>query len=162
MSRETETALWIVGGALLGWHVPGIGILFLLAVLAWLAWHVARAAWWVLSWAFRTMFPRVTADAVRRVLLRAWRAVFPYVGPGDFFAFLGSFVVLYGMVSFVAWLCGFPLDGIIFAWSLAGPVLMVLLVVRAAFGRGPRLRWSDERKPGAAPGASGTRPGRPW
>lgn len=141
MSRETETAIWIVGMVLLTWHFPVVGIMCLLSLLVWLAWRAARVAWWVLSWAFRTMFPRVTADAVRRVLSRAWRAVFPHVGPGDFFGVLGSFVVFYGMVSFVAWLCGFPVDGIIFVWSLIGPVLMVLLVVRAAFGRGPRLHW---------------------
>lgn len=141
MSRELENAIWIVGAALLGWHVPAFGILCLLAVLVWLAWHVARVAWWALSRVFRTMFPRVTADAVRRALSRAWRAVFPYVGPGDFFGLLGSLGVFYGLVSFVAWLFGAPLDAIIFVWSLAGPVLMVLLVVRAAFGRGPRLHW---------------------
>lgn len=141
MSRETETAIWIVGGALLAVHFPAMWLVLFPAVLVWLTCHVARAAWWVLSWAFRTMFPRVTADAVRRVLLRVWQAVFPYVGPGDFFAVIGSLGVFYGMVSFVAWLCGFPFDGIIFVGSLAGPVLMVLLVVRAAFGRGPRLHW---------------------
>ena len=141
MSRELENVIWIGGAIWLGWNFPLVGMIFMAFLLAWLAWQVARAAWWVLSWAFRTMFPRVTADAVRRALSRAWRAVFPHATPGDFFGVIGSLGVFYGMVSFVAWLCGFPLDGIIFVWSLAVPVLAVLLVMRARYGRGPRFRW---------------------